>query len=314
MKKVEQNKQDEGIVVKKKWYQKSWVIALLLFFAWPVGLYLMWKHSSWSKTVKWVISSAFILLFCVGGISSFVESEANKVKVPKLTEEEYYTEGKLFLQNNQYAEASAYLGKLDSYKDAADLKQYADDMIQLSKIDTKLDSEDGVSDEKLVEMVDELNAIMTKSKYENVKSLAAFHLVKAYYLQNEYLDAYNAYQTAKVSDTNYDVNLDAIKGERIFHLIRTGASYPIEDSRNVKVDIYKYGTFDITMPSEDTLRISCELSDRANNPGDGWIGKKIESSTLKYVFSLDKNGIGSDSATTYIQTSLKMKFFGMSVR
>ncbi len=45
----------------QKWYQKtSWIIALLFLF-FPVGLFLMWKHTNWNKYVKIGIS-AFIAI------------------------------------------------------------------------------------------------------------------------------------------------------------------------------------------------------------------------------------------------------------
>ena len=42
-----------------KWYQKKngIIIVLILFF--PVGLYLMWKHSDWNNKTKVIISYSF---------------------------------------------------------------------------------------------------------------------------------------------------------------------------------------------------------------------------------------------------------------
>jgi hypothetical protein len=40
----------------QKWYQKtSGIVALLILF-FPVGIYLMWKHTNWSKNVKIVVT------------------------------------------------------------------------------------------------------------------------------------------------------------------------------------------------------------------------------------------------------------------
>jgi len=39
------------------WYEKDSGVILLLLLFWPVGLYLMWKHSKWSKTTKWSITT-----------------------------------------------------------------------------------------------------------------------------------------------------------------------------------------------------------------------------------------------------------------
>jgi hypothetical protein len=47
---------------KKKWYQKTWGIIVLLILFFPAGLYLMWKYSGWKSIIKWVISGLFALL------------------------------------------------------------------------------------------------------------------------------------------------------------------------------------------------------------------------------------------------------------
>lgn len=39
-----------------KWYQKPLGIIVLLFLFFPVGLFLMWKYSNWSKQAKWTIT------------------------------------------------------------------------------------------------------------------------------------------------------------------------------------------------------------------------------------------------------------------
>ena len=47
---------------KNKWYQKTSAIILLLIVFFPVGLFLMWKHSNWSKVVKIIITVIIIIL------------------------------------------------------------------------------------------------------------------------------------------------------------------------------------------------------------------------------------------------------------
>lgn len=42
--------------------KRNWFIILLLVIFFPVGLYLMWKHASWGKTAKWVVTGAIALL------------------------------------------------------------------------------------------------------------------------------------------------------------------------------------------------------------------------------------------------------------
>jgi hypothetical protein len=54
---------------KDSWYKRTgWIIALLILF-WPVGLYLMWKYTSWNRIVKLVITGLLVL----GGISTLAQ-------------------------------------------------------------------------------------------------------------------------------------------------------------------------------------------------------------------------------------------------
>jgi hypothetical protein len=56
--------------IKKKWYQKTVSIIALLILFFPVGLFLMWKYATWSKTVKWVVTAIvgfFVLVNATSG-------------------------------------------------------------------------------------------------------------------------------------------------------------------------------------------------------------------------------------------------------
>jgi hypothetical protein len=55
-----------------KWHQKTTPVILLLFFFFPVGLYLMWKNEMWSKTTRWIVTSifAFAIIANAGGNKS----------------------------------------------------------------------------------------------------------------------------------------------------------------------------------------------------------------------------------------------------
>lgn len=63
--------QESSLAVKEKWYQKTFVIILLLIFFWPVGLFLMWKYKkNWSKIVKIIVTvliAIFVLFSCIPG-------------------------------------------------------------------------------------------------------------------------------------------------------------------------------------------------------------------------------------------------------
>ena len=49
----------------KKWFkQTGWIVVLLILF-WPVGLFLMWKYTTWQKWVKITVSIAEVVVFGV---------------------------------------------------------------------------------------------------------------------------------------------------------------------------------------------------------------------------------------------------------
>ena len=54
----------------KKWYQKTGYIILLLVLFFPVGLFLMWKYTNWSKNIKIAISAVLALFFGISIIAS----------------------------------------------------------------------------------------------------------------------------------------------------------------------------------------------------------------------------------------------------
>ena len=59
--------------ISKKWYQKTGFIILFLMIFFPVGLFLMWRHSIWSKNTKIIVSAIIALLFIIGCASSTTE-------------------------------------------------------------------------------------------------------------------------------------------------------------------------------------------------------------------------------------------------
>ncbi|NFE94543.1 hypothetical protein [Clostridium botulinum] len=73
-----------------KWYEKTWVIILFLIFFFPVGLYLVWKHSEFNKKTKIIITAAILVIALIGGGSNSQTpktSNAISSKVEKLEEQ-----------------------------------------------------------------------------------------------------------------------------------------------------------------------------------------------------------------------------------
>lgn len=56
---------------ENKWYQKSVFIVLFLVVFFPVGLYLLWKYTAWSKIVKWLVSVPFGIFWIFTTIALF---------------------------------------------------------------------------------------------------------------------------------------------------------------------------------------------------------------------------------------------------
>ena len=61
-------------IMDKKWYQKTWFTILMLICFFPVGLFLMWKYTSWSKVAK-IIITVVLALFCIIAAAGGSEEE-----------------------------------------------------------------------------------------------------------------------------------------------------------------------------------------------------------------------------------------------
>lgn len=72
---------------KKKWYQKTlWIlVSLMMFF--PLGLFLMWKHSNWKKGIKIGVSSIYALII-VGGLLSDGDTNTQTTTTQVVQEQE----------------------------------------------------------------------------------------------------------------------------------------------------------------------------------------------------------------------------------
>lgn len=67
--------------MKKKWYKQNItvIISLLIFF--PVGLFLMWRHTEWKKRNKIIITAIFALLLIIPSGTDTDTSSQNDTEV-----------------------------------------------------------------------------------------------------------------------------------------------------------------------------------------------------------------------------------------
>lgn len=57
-----------------KWYDRKWVVILLLIVFFPIGFYALYQNQTFSTTVKWSISGVVILLIVIGSLSEEPET------------------------------------------------------------------------------------------------------------------------------------------------------------------------------------------------------------------------------------------------
>lgn len=60
------------------WYKRPWGIVLLMVLFFPIGLYLLWKHTNLNKTAKSIITGVVAVAFIASAASSGGEGEQNQ--------------------------------------------------------------------------------------------------------------------------------------------------------------------------------------------------------------------------------------------
>ncbi len=68
---------------QKAWYKRPLGIVLLLFFFFPVGLYLMWRYTAWPKNVKWIVTGVLLFIGIVGGVAN-ASGQASRGPTPSI--------------------------------------------------------------------------------------------------------------------------------------------------------------------------------------------------------------------------------------
>lgn len=71
------NNTEVNLMENKKFYQKIWFMWLMLFLFFPVGIFLLYKYSDYSKKTKAIIACLSVLL-CIVANSNSHQQTANK--------------------------------------------------------------------------------------------------------------------------------------------------------------------------------------------------------------------------------------------
>lgn len=146
--------------IKKKWYQRTGVILLLLIFVFPVGLFLMWKYKkNWKFIVKAIMT--IIVLFLAWCIFSPEDDNNSAYKVRKNNDSKATAEV-------EKSENSIYEGMPEKSIELA-LGEDRDDIPELIKV-----SFEDVNDDQLKrEAQKENNKLVKKQNLLSVKYIDA---------------------------------------------------------------------------------------------------------------------------------------------
>jgi len=70
---TERNSTQRPTQPRKRWFANRLLVILLLIFFFPLGLFLMWKYTSWTKVTKWIVTlvgTALTTLTLIGAYNS----------------------------------------------------------------------------------------------------------------------------------------------------------------------------------------------------------------------------------------------------
>lgn len=157
----------------KKWYQKTgWIIFWLIFF-FPVGLFLMWKYSSWKKPVKGIVSFLFVL-GALGSCFPSTEPALEQITIDADTSEAYDINEQIYITCN--VTPTDYEFTEDSFVISGGTLQYSDDSLWFSADEagtyTVYVEESGIKSNELSITLEDKEAI-AKAKAEEEARLKA---------------------------------------------------------------------------------------------------------------------------------------------
>ena len=74
------------------WKHNPVIVGLLVLFFFPFGLYLVWKHPTWERRTKWIITGIFAFCLVIGGIVG--EGEKARIAEKLMKADADWTTGK----------------------------------------------------------------------------------------------------------------------------------------------------------------------------------------------------------------------------
>ena len=99
---IKQNKRSERgkKAGKMKWYNKTWIIVVLAVCFFPIGVFLIWKHSYWKKTNKILVSIITGILF-IASVAQGIEQRNLSKKIELQQKEEERKKEQVILEKQQ---------------------------------------------------------------------------------------------------------------------------------------------------------------------------------------------------------------------
>src|ERR1700726_3409928 len=67
-----------------KWYRTTGGTIVLLFFFFPIGLYLMWRYMKWPKNTKWIVTGVIIVFGIIGSINNAIAENNRASQQPPI--------------------------------------------------------------------------------------------------------------------------------------------------------------------------------------------------------------------------------------
>jgi Bacterial Ig-like domain (group 2). len=253
------------IEMPQKWYQKSWVIIVLLVVFFPVGLALMWKNHSWKKSIKIVITTVFFgvaIYFFVGSHPPSIESiklpyqtiemDVNKTKsisvslTPQLSDTSskvnFYSSDESIVRFDDNILTSISEGTAQIYATSKD-QSIRSNKVKVTVVDQDLEAKR----EKAKPVIDKITAIHTSGKTDSVsKAKKAYDAlssdVKPLVTNIGILIAAQQKVAVQTKESTQEVIAKSSKDNSQEATTKPSASVSTEDTKSQIVYIGKTGT------------------------------------------------------------------------